>query len=219
MRVKSQMAYGWDFAPEIRTVGIWRPVRIAETGPGFFTELYVIAEPSKSEDPLSLAQIRIQGIVTILDPSSLIQIVDRTSLILHIIWEGNDQTIPITIQSGQPFSFTVTSSVLPLWNPWNLGDSTQIPITIQLWHEQECWDEYHGQILNRQIQWVRNPHTWRKNENWTLEVNGHKMFLRGCNWSPCDSLYGRIDAERYHRLIDLAKDAHIDMFRIWGGRN
>ena len=48
-----------------------------------------------------------------------------------------------------------------------------------------------------------------KNENWTLEVNGTRCFFRGCNWSPCDSLYGRIDAEQYHRLIDLAKDARI----------
>jgi beta-mannosidase len=42
--VKCQMAFGWDFAPELRTVGIWKHVRLYHTGPAMFSQIFVHAE-------------------------------------------------------------------------------------------------------------------------------------------------------------------------------
>lgn len=51
--------------------------------------------------------------------------------------------------------------------------------------------------------------------NWTFVVNGRPMFVKGTNWCTMDPLMdfsrGRID-----RLVTLAKDQHVQMFRCWG---
>ena len=51
---------------------------------------------------------------------------------------------------------------------------------------------------------------------WTFQVNGRKMFAKGGNWIPVDQLL-RLDRSRYDRLLLLAKDAHFNLLRVWGG--
>ncbi len=52
--VKCQMAFGWDFAPEMRTVGIWKHVRAFLTGPAFFSDVFVNAVPLNATNPLNV---------------------------------------------------------------------------------------------------------------------------------------------------------------------
>ena len=51
---------------------------------------------------------------------------------------------------------------------------------------------------------------------WTFLVNGKKMFAKGGNWIPIDELL-RLDRDRYDRLLKLAKEAHFNLLRVWGG--
>jgi beta-mannosidase len=48
-------------------------------------------------------------------------------------------------------------------------------------------------------------------------VNGVRVFCRGANWVPPDSLVGREAPALYRRLLDLAVDSNFNMLRIWGG--
>jgi beta-mannosidase len=48
-------------------------------------------------------------------------------------------------------------------------------------------------------------------------VNGKRVFLKGMNWTPPDAIYARIDQERYRCLLEAAKAANINAFRVWGG--
>ncbi|MCL2665788.1 MAG: beta-mannosidase, partial [Defluviitaleaceae bacterium] len=50
-----------------------------------------------------------------------------------------------------------------------------------------------------------------------LTVNGVKIFCKGGNWIPADSIYARVSAEKYEKLITEAKAANFNMLRIWGG--
>ncbi|GLH73460.1 glycosyl hydrolase [Geothrix limicola] len=51
---------------------------------------------------------------------------------------------------------------------------------------------------------------------WTFQINGKKMFAKGSNWVPADQML-RLDRARYAHLLDLARDAHFNLFRVWGG--
>ena len=51
----------------------------------------------------------------------------------------------------------------------------------------------------------------------TLEINGRRIFAKGSNWVPPDMLYGRLDRAVYARQLGLAKDAHFNLLRVWGG--
>lgn len=56
------------------------------------------------------------------------------------------------------------------------------------------------------------PHLY----NWTFVINGRPVFVKGCNWATLDAFL-RLNEHRYRRFLTLAKDAHIQMLRSWGG--
>ena len=48
-------------------------------------------------------------------------------------------------------------------------------------------------------------------------VNGTKVFCKGGNWVPADSVYLRITEEKYKILVKEAVECNFNMLRIWGG--
>ena len=48
-------------------------------------------------------------------------------------------------------------------------------------------------------------------------VNGKRIFCKGGNWVPADSVYLRITNEKYETLIKEAVDCNFNMLRVWGG--
>lgn len=53
--------------------------------------------------------------------------------------------------------------------------------------------------------------------NFFFKINGVRVFCKGGNWIPTDSVYLRASEERYRTLVAEAKDAGFTMIRIWGG--
>jgi hypothetical protein len=51
---------------------------------------------------------------------------------------------------------------------------------------------------------------------WTLEVNGRRVFVKGTNFCPIDSMM-RPREDHLRRLLTFARDAHYVMLRVWGG--
>lgn len=48
-------------------------------------------------------------------------------------------------------------------------------------------------------------------------VNGVRVFCKGGNWVPADSLYLRIPESKYRALVDEAAACNFTMLRVWGG--
>lgn len=53
--------------------------------------------------------------------------------------------------------------------------------------------------------------------NFFFRVNGVRVFCKGGNWVPTDSVYLRTPESTYRTLVEEAKAAHFTMFRMWGG--
>jgi len=51
----------------------------------------------------------------------------------------------------------------------------------------------------------------------TFCVNGVDIFCKGANWIPADALLSPQTPERLRDLIQSARDAHMNMLRVWGG--
>lgn len=54
-------------------------------------------------------------------------------------------------------------------------------------------------------------------ENLKFSVNGKPVFAKGANWIPCDLYENAQTRERYLALIGSARDANMNMLRVWGG--
>jgi beta-mannosidase len=50
-----------------------------------------------------------------------------------------------------------------------------------------------------------------------FENNGRKLFAKGSNWIPCDTMASRMTKERYRSLLQSAVDANQNIIRVWGG--
>ena len=48
-------------------------------------------------------------------------------------------------------------------------------------------------------------------------VNGVRVFCKGGNWVPTDSVYLRAAPKRYRHILAEAKAQHFTMLRVWGG--
>lgn len=54
-------------------------------------------------------------------------------------------------------------------------------------------------------------------EKFAVIINGQKVFCKGADWIPADTLYARTSNDRYDTLIHEAHEANFNMLRIWGG--
>lgn len=54
-------------------------------------------------------------------------------------------------------------------------------------------------------------------DGYRVLVNGVPMYVKGWNWCPIDALYGVPRPAKLERLLRLARDAHVNMLRVWGG--
>jgi beta-mannosidase len=50
-----------------------------------------------------------------------------------------------------------------------------------------------------------------------FKVNGREVFCKGANWIPADALPLNATPERTHKRLQAAKDANMNMIRVWGG--
>jgi beta-mannosidase len=50
-----------------------------------------------------------------------------------------------------------------------------------------------------------------------LVVNGQRAYLKGWNWVPLDACYGVPRPDKLAHLLTLARDAHVNLLRVWGG--
>lgn len=47
--------------------------------------------------------------------------------------------------------------------------------------------------------------------------NGKPIYMKGANWVPADVFLPRVKKEKYKNLLLAAKEANINMLRVWGG--
>jgi len=50
-----------------------------------------------------------------------------------------------------------------------------------------------------------------------FKVNGKRVFIKGFDWQAPDSLFGRVTDGKTRKLLEIARDSHANMIRIWGG--
>lgn len=54
-------------------------------------------------------------------------------------------------------------------------------------------------------------------ESFYFTINGKPTFIKGANWVPADVFLPRISKSKYRNLLLAAKQAGINMLRVWGG--
>jgi beta-mannosidase len=204
--VKCQMSFGWDFAPELPTVGIWDDIALVITGSALIADVFV--QPRLAGDH---ANVTVQ-----LELDSDCE--QRVRTVLTVRGKNFDTaeqrfTFDLDLVSGlqmREVAFRLDSP--RLWNPWDRGDPNLYTLEVTL-------------IGSSPIDSLTVPCGIRSIElssddggpPWIFVVNGVREFIRGLNWVPADALPGRLRRDDYAALIAMAKSASVNLLRVWGG--
>jgi beta-mannosidase len=94
-----------------------------------------------------------------------------------------------------------------LWWPWDQGEPHRYRLAVEVQDGDRVLDAIVQTVGLRRVEM----------DGWTLLVNGRPVYARGANWVPVDILPGRAGEQDYRALLDLAREANMNMLRVWGG--
>ncbi len=211
--VKCQMQFGWDFAPRLRTCGIWDDVYLVTARAVFIRDVWIRGAPNVSS---RTAQVQVR--LTIDSDREQDVHVSATIKGLNFTIDSQVFVFDWRIEKGEqirPLEFDLKD--IHLWNPWDRGGPDLYALEIEIWSGQLSLDSYTTTFGLRTLELVPIEGAGRDAEPWSFVFNGRPEFVRGANWVPLDALPGRLTRDDYARRLKQARDAHINFLRVWGG--
>ncbi|GMO00771.1 beta-mannosidase [Parageobacillus thermoglucosidasius] len=201
---KAQYHFGWDWGPQILTVGIWKEVRLEKRKIAKIESVY--ARTLDIQDSRALVQIDIYTK----------NFVRGKQLRAEITLKNQEQQFSQTVNIDKDRA-TITLNIdnPKLWWTHDLGEPNLYQLAVVLKWEDEVLDIYETEIGIRTIEVMQRDR--EGNRRFTFVLNGVEMFAKGANWIPVDSFLGSAPESRYRHLVQLAKEANMNMLRVWGG--
>ncbi len=200
---KAQYSFGWDWGPKLTTSGIWRPIRL------------------EAFSACRVADVRVRT-VRIADDAAEVRIdvalqksTSRpVSLDIRITGPGCD--VSKTIKgTGAAASLRVRLPHAQLWWPNGYGEQPLYRADVRASVGGSECDAAGTSFGIRSVRLVQERDA--EGRSFIIEVNGVPIFCKGSDWIPSDSFLPRITDGTYERLLTAARDAHMNMIRIWGG--
>jgi beta-mannosidase len=204
---KAQFGWGWDWGPDLPTVGIWRPVTLAVKGRAELTGIaFTTLACGRGE---ATARIRIAVEARGEADGIALELVDP------------DGRMAIALTLARTGEVTVADCALPepqLWWTHDLGAPAVYTLRAALRDGDRVVDTREIRVGIRTIALDRSADADEPGtEFFRFVLNGVPVFARGACWIPASSFVGALRAEDYRRLIDDAADANMNMLRVWGG--
>lgn len=201
---KAQYSFGWDWGPSFPTSGIWKDVYLEQIPSAEITRIRfttLAADEQKAEVEINI---------------SLSGNIDSVSKI-NVILENNDFRIvnEIIKPDKTEINYKVDLQNPQLWYPNGQGEQPFYKLRIELFAEDGLLlDSKDRNVGIRKISLMLEE---EGKPTFRFIVNGKPIFITGVNWIPADSFLPRITDEKYFNLLKLAKDANMNMVRVWGG--
>ncbi|MEX0602307.1 MAG: glycoside hydrolase family 2 protein [Bacteroidota bacterium] len=200
---KAQYSFGWDWGPTLTTSGIWRDIFIEGFSDG------------KVRDPW----VNVMSVDTkraVLQVHARIEAVARKGMKLHVTINNEHTRVERQVAvSGREVRMSMAIPQPNLWWPNGYGEQPLYTATFTLRHDGS---EVHSVSVSFGIRTIRLVQEKdEQGKTFIFEVNGVKIFCKGANWIPCDNFIPRIPDSTYERLLTHARDAHMNMIRVWGG--
>ncbi len=231
----AQCLFTWDWAPHIVPIGIWKKVKIRYSKDVRIENPYILSS-IKSED---LASLNISCEVKNLSDSA-------KNVTLKGVIKGKgfnagnieiSRPISLSPHEEKEVKFEVKVNKPRLWWPNGMGEQNLYLFESEVIEDSEVSDKLVTQFGIRELKLLENEGIKKfikgmeKEKGlgsqyslgkvigaypWTFQINGKKMFAKGANWIPVDHML-RVKRERYDHLLKLAKEANMNLLRVWGG--
>ena len=216
---KAQCHFGWDWAPDLGSYGIWNDVIIEGLSKDRIDNAYVIARNGGDVTILVENNYNVRHMIDfqghIVDKDKVI----HNDVLRYSVSSKPDGDLDVTCElkvTGKKNFANLKVENPQLWYPVGYGEHPLYNYKVELIRGGEVISSTRGSFAFREIELVELPKSV-DTLGYAIKINGEEVFVRGSNWVPCECFTGIIKDEKYEKLISLAKAANCNMLRVWGG--
>ncbi len=199
---KMACSFGWDWGPDIRTAGLWKPVRLERWSVARLARVM----PLMTLDTAGTGGVELQIDLELLDLDAPLR------LTAEILGHRVESAVDVGAAS---VTLVVVVPDAPVWWPTGYGEQPLADLTLTLSTDDQELDRWQRRIGFRSVE--LDTARDESGTPFTFSINGQPLFVKGVNWIPDDHFLTRITAERVERRLDQALAANVNMVRIWGG--
>jgi len=206
---KAAYQYGWDWGPRIVTEGIWQPVHLESWDALRVTGLHVgqqhlderTAQLDVALDVEADGARSLPLAIKLLGPNGE----PVRSLTRTVDMAAGHHRLRVPVEIDHP----------KRWYPVGYGAQDMYTVQVRLGDDQAPLYRASREIGLRTVELRREPDRWGR--SFAFVVNGIPVFAKGANLIPFDSFPTRVDEARMRQVLAAARDAHMNMLRVWGG--
>lgn len=200
---KAPYQYGWDWGPRFLTEGIWQPVRL-ETWDALRIDNFHIHQ---HDITANLANLTAELDVEAGRPTT------ATLALAHGEISGTqtaDTTQTLQLNAGMNHvSFPLRIVAPQLWYPAGYGPQNRYRFSALIRIGRDVAVRAETKTGLRSVELRRVPDRWGK--SFEFVVNGISVFAKGANVIPFDSFPNRVTPEIHRKILQAARDAHMNM--------
>ncbi|MGA9730369.1 MAG: hypothetical protein WBQ83_06770, partial [Candidatus Acidiferrales bacterium] len=206
---KAPYQYGWDWGPRYVTEGIWKPIHL-ETWDALRIENFHIQQQSVTKDFATLnAELEIEAShsaaasveIDYAELSGAPSAPIRQSVQL----ESGINRIGVAVHIANP----------KLWYPLGVGAQDRYRFSATVRMGRSVVADASLKTGLRSIELRRE--VTGADTSFAFVVNGIPIFAKGADVIPFDSFPNRVTPEIHRKILESARDAHMNMVREWGG--
>jgi len=217
---KAAYQWGWDWAPKIPTIGIWRPIRLVGRSVAKISDLH-IRQTHHSEG------VRLDILVCTRRESDGEVIVQARLIAPDARASYQESECLPAMESSLSQGFSKSTLHFDISDPqlwWPNGYGSQPLYILEVTLSTPASDtNADGCIVDKRTLrfGLRKVHLCQEHDRWGrsfyFRINDVPIFCKGANWIPADQFPSRIRHEQYRDLVESAAHANMNMLRIWGG--
>ena len=199
---KAAYHFGWDWGPRVVTAGIWKDVYLDMGWGAAISDINVVTEKISNDS----AWIRYDVELALSDLASV-----QT---LGLELKGMNKVLDLAMNENM-VSIRKVVPKAKLWWPNGHGEPYLYTDTMVLKVAHNKINQKVFRYGIRKIELVTEPDSI--GTSFYFKVNGTPIFVKGANYIPQDMLLPRVTDEQYDILLNKAKEANMNMLRVWGG--
>lgn len=197
---KAAYHFGWDWAPRFVTCGIWKPIFLEFHDAARIVEVWI--EQIELTEKKAKLRVHVEVATYQKDLDFEIEVNGNAT---RLSGSGNLLTATVDFEIENP----------KLWWPNGSGDQHLYTIPIRLLSGEKESEFTERKIGLRTVELVNEPDSI--GTSFYFKVNGQPVFMKGANYVPQDVFLPRVQPAQYRSLLIAAKEANMNMLRVWGG--
>ena len=194
---KPQYSFGWDWGPALPAAGIDGDVYLDCYEDRF--EKVKFSQIHQPDEVTLKAHVKVSG-------SGLVRITAVSP-------DGKTFSTQQEVAVETDISLNIKEP--QLWWCNGMGDQPLYTVTAELIRDGRVLDLCERKIGLRTITLDTEKDQW--GHQFRFRINGEPIFAKGADWIPADQFISRVTREKLEFYIRSARDANMNMLRVWGG--